>query len=462
MFLVCQNVIPRAEASKYSASVRTLLAQWDGLRIVEGLLYLSSMEIPSEKETLLLVAPASVKEKVMAMLHDGRTSGHLGRDRTLASVKRHVYWPGMAEDVACWCRQCDACARRKPGPGRAKLPMRHVSVGMPPDRVAIDILGPLPMSHDGYEYIMVVEDYFLKYVEAYCLTDHTAQTVGDKLLTQFICRFGVPLVIHTDQGREFESQLFQHLCRVLGAGKTRTTPYHPQSDGMVERQNRTIQQLLSLYVNEQRDDWSDHLDFVMMAYRSTVHQTTQCSPNLVMFGREVNLPLTTGLGQCRTYDEPQCPVEYIEWVQRTLDKVFCFVRVNTMQSVHKQKRYHDENCKERDVEPGSWVWRWYLPKAKQKLGLGWTGPYKVIQKIGETAVKISRGEKVVVVHINDTKPYEGRQEDTSGSEGDPSPESEGERDSSDSEKEGGTTPVITPVKNRAGRAIKPPVKFSPA
>ena len=82
------------------------------------------------------------------MLHDARTSGHLGRDKTLASVRRHVYWPGMADDVARWCRQCDMCARRKPGPGRAKLPMQHVNVGVPFERVAIDILGPLPMSHE--------------------------------------------------------------------------------------------------------------------------------------------------------------------------------------------------------------------------------------------------------------------------------------------------------------------------
>ena len=77
--------------------------------------------------------------------------------------------------------------------------------------------------------------------------------------------------IHTDQGREFESRLFQHLCEALGADKTRTTPYHPQSDGMMERQNRTIQQMLSAYVNEKRDDWGDHLDLIMMAYRSSVH-----------------------------------------------------------------------------------------------------------------------------------------------------------------------------------------------
>ena len=328
---------PKTEISKYSTAIRTLIAQWDNLRVVDGLLYVVSEKSLTQEEVLLLVAPAGVRQKVLNMSHDAKTAGHLGRDRTLANVKRHVYWPGMADDVARWCRQCDMCARRKPGPGRAKLPMQHVNVGMPLERVAIDILGPLPMSHDGYEYIMVVEDYYTKYAEAYSLVDHTAQTVGDKLLTEFICRFGVPLTIHTDQGREFESRLFQHLCEALGADKTRTTPYHPQSDGMVERQNRTIQQMLSAYVNERRDDWSDHLDLIMMAYRSSVHQSTQCTPNLIMFGREVNLPLTVELGVFPTGDRSQCPVEYVEWVQNTLERVFRFVKLNTESRVYTNR-----------------------------------------------------------------------------------------------------------------------------
>ena len=121
---------------------------------------------------------------------------------------------------------------------------------------------------------MVVEDYYTKYAEAYSLVDHTAQTVGDKLLTEFICRFG-----QSDQGRGSESHLFRHLCEALSVDKTRRTPHHPQSDGMVERQNRTIQQMLSAYVNERRDDWSDHLDLVMIAYRLSVHQSTHCTSN---------------------------------------------------------------------------------------------------------------------------------------------------------------------------------------
>ena len=105
---------------------------------------------------LLLVAPASVRKDVMRMAHDGVTSGHLGRDKTLAHVRQVVYWPGMGENVARWCAECVPCARKKPGPGRGREPVQHVNTGSPLERIAIDIVGPLPRTDNGNEYTMVV------------------------------------------------------------------------------------------------------------------------------------------------------------------------------------------------------------------------------------------------------------------------------------------------------------------
>lgn len=135
-------------------------------------------------------------------------------------------------------------------------------------------MGPLPETDNGNEYIMVIGDYFTKWKEAYAIPNHTAQTEADKLTTEFICRFSTPARIHTDQGREFESFLFAELCKHLGINKSRTTPYHPQSDGMVERYNQVVQTMLAMYVDENRSDWDDHLPYVMMAYRASTHETT--------------------------------------------------------------------------------------------------------------------------------------------------------------------------------------------
>lgn len=110
-------------------------------------------------------------------------------------------------------------------------------------------------------------------------------------MEQVIVRFGVPSVIHSDQGRQYESKLFMEMCRLLVITKTRTTPYHPKSDGMVERFNRTLISMLTTYVQENQKDWDLHLPYILMAYRSAVHESTNFSPNMLMLGREATTPL---------------------------------------------------------------------------------------------------------------------------------------------------------------------------
>jgi transposase InsO family protein len=117
-----------------------------------------------------------------------------------------------------------------------------------------------------------------------------AGTVARIMVEEVVTRFGVPHVIHSDQGRQYESRLFQEMCQMLGTTKTRT-PYHPKSDGMVERFNRTLETMLSAYVSDNHKDWDRQLPYVMMAYRATAHETTGFSPNMLMLGRETSTPL---------------------------------------------------------------------------------------------------------------------------------------------------------------------------
>ena len=133
----------------------------------------------------------------------------------------------------------------------------------------MDILGPLPLTDRGNKYVLVVGDYFTKWVEAYPMPNMEAGTVAELFVSRFVCQFGVPDVLHTDQGRNFESALLKEVCQLLGVVKTRTTPYHPQSDGLVERFNSTLLNLLSMAVSENERDWDLHIPMVMMAYRTT-------------------------------------------------------------------------------------------------------------------------------------------------------------------------------------------------
>lgn len=145
----------------------------------------------------------------------------------------------MSKDIASLCKECDQCARGKPGPGLGRAPLQQAAVGSPFDRIGVDIMGPYPVTKDGNEYIIVLSDYFTKWVDAFSVVNHTALTVADTLVTEVMCRFGVPTSIHSDQGREFESDLFKYVCQLLEIEKTRTAPYRPNSDGLVESNTKT-------------------------------------------------------------------------------------------------------------------------------------------------------------------------------------------------------------------------------
>ena len=193
----------------------------------------------------------------------------------------------MRQDVEMWCKSCIKCSRRKNPIPKIKGPLGTVQAGEPNERIAMDILGPLPETDNHNIYFLVVTDYLSKFVESYAITNQEAVTVANVLVRNFFLCYGVPRSIHTDQCANFESLLFQQMCKLLGIDKTRCTPYHAQSDDMVERHNRTLLNMLPTYVNQNQRDWDVHLQFVNAANRSTIHESTGFSPNLLFLGREI-------------------------------------------------------------------------------------------------------------------------------------------------------------------------------
>ena len=135
-------------------------------------------------------------------------------------------------------------------------------------------LPPLPETEQQNKYLLIVADYFTKWTEAFPICDQEATTVADIMVKKIVSRYGVPLVLHSDQGRNFESTVFAEMCRLLGIERTRTTPLHPQSDGMIEHFNHTLEALLAKFVSKNQRDWDHHLQLLMMAYCNSVHDTT--------------------------------------------------------------------------------------------------------------------------------------------------------------------------------------------
>ena len=153
----------------------------------------------------------------------------MGAKKTLHKLRCRIYWVGQREDIIKWCVNCSCCWSRKAPIPAPCAPMQLDHVERPLQRIAMDILEPLPETEQGNKYILVIGDYFTKWKETYPLPNMEAMTVARHLVGEFLCRFGIPEQLHSDQGRNFESGVI----KAAGVRKIRTTPYHPHSHGMV-------------------------------------------------------------------------------------------------------------------------------------------------------------------------------------------------------------------------------------
>lgn len=405
---------PWQDISHLSEHAKALWMMWNILTFQNGILYINrplytgNSDSPSK---LILVVPRSLREGLLRTVHNGPTGGHLGSAKLLSRLQHSFYWVNMKQDVELWCRKCLSCAKRKSPPKKTRAPLCQQLSGCPLERVAIDFAGPLPETTSYNRYIMVVTDYFTKYSEAYPIPDITASTAATVLVSEFICRFGVPRQIHTDQGSQFESTLFQEVCQLLGIDKTRTTPFRPCSNGQVERLNRSIKDMLFHYLSERQDDWDLHLPLVMMAYRSTTHSSTKFSPNFLMFGREIECPETVLFDVPKS--PPSEPCEYVSDLRDRMLGAYNLVRQNLSRAAAHQKRNYDH----RSSRPPSYkigdVVLLKVESAKKgksrKLGPHWVGPYLITKVISPVNVQIRKGPKfpTKIVHVDRLKSFAG-------------------------------------------------------
>ena len=274
----------------------------------------------------------------------------------------------------------------------------------------MDILDTHKPTSRGYRYILVISDYFTKYTDAFPLRRHTAKAVADIVVNRWIVYHGVPKAIHSDQGAEFESALFRNIIDLLGSKKIRTSSYRPQSDGQVERMNRTLLNMLSAFVTDRATDWEKHLPYVLMAYRTSIHASTGCTPQIMVYGREANLPIDLVFPTAQNANESPCAPEYVEYLRDAIRTTHEFARKHLRKAAIVQKRGYDAHAKNQDkFVPGELVLYYYTPlTAGNKFARPWTGPWRILEKPTEVDYKIelvSNTAKTRVVHVDVLKKY---------------------------------------------------------
>ena len=358
-----------------------------------------------------LVVPKAYQDPVMKLLHNVPTSGHLGEKRTLSILRAaDVFWFNCKKDIRLYCRACDSCFRSKHSGRPFKRPMQSFTAGEPLERMGIDVAGPFHTSKAGNKYILVAMDYFTKYVVVMAMPNHRAPTVARNLVDHVFTRIGIPTSIHSDQGTDFLSRLFKETCQLLQIHKTRTSPWRPQSDGMVERFNRTIDSMLKQFVCKDQTDWDKYLSLCCLAYNSTIHSSTGYSPNYLMFGRDFQLPLNLVLPtpDPKPHAEPEEPEPIDHFVKRlgeTIERVYQLARENAEQATRVQKKYYDSRARHVTFKVADSVWL-YNPIRKKgrtpKLDMSWQGPYAITNLIGGVLAEIkqSRRSKARIVHVD--------------------------------------------------------------
>ena len=335
-----------SERKKETLDTQLLLHEWERLFLdKEGILRRNKGPVSQ------IVLPKKFHLLVYRELHENM--GHLGVDRTLHLARQRFYWPHMQRDIEHYIGHVCQCVKRKIPTLKTRAPLQPILTSAPFELISIDFLH-LARSSGGYEYILVVMDHFTRYAQAYATRNKSARTVAQKLYNDFILRFGFPLKIHHDQGGEFENRLHQELEKLCGVEHSRTTPYHPQGNGQVERFNRTLLGMLRTLPATQRSRWADNLNQVVHAYNCTRHETTGYSPFFLLFGRHPRLPIDLIFGT-ETQDAHKSHLQYVIKWRKAMTEAYELASTKSNEGGARAKQRYDHLVRGVVLQPGDRV-----------------------------------------------------------------------------------------------------------
>ncbi len=354
-----------------------------------------------------VVVPLSMRKQLLQEYHDSPTSGHLAYHKTHHRVRDKFYWPTLLNDIKEYCKACQVCAlqRRKP----TKTFLNSIDLASAPNEaIGMDFLGPIsPISLAGNKYVLVMTDYFTKWVEVVALPDETALSTCKALMEKIVYYHGPPKIIVTDRGTNFTSELFRELSKALGVKHRTTTAYHPQTNGLTERFNQTVISMIRKYINDSFSNWEEMLGLVAFAYRNSVHSSTHETPYFMNHGRDPVMPLDRFLIPRDTLSVP--PEDYQYKLFQRLHEVFKLAKENLAKAREEQKEQYDARAKEANYVIGDKVLldvRTRVKGTSKKLNPKYEGPYRVLKVHDNSTVEIVAcpGKQTQLVHVNRIKP----------------------------------------------------------
>lgn len=388
------------------------LDRYDEFEMEDGLLVLIDRADARASAVSKIVIPGPLMNRVLKRIHDQPEGGHLGLKKTLHKFKQRYYAPRMSTTIKEYVKTCHECQTKKPGWTRKLGLLRpHEAALRPFQKVGIDTMGPFKRSLNGNKKIIVLTDYHTKWAVTRAVPAENEAVLAEFMVDEIFLRYGAPSEILSDRGQSFSTRMMKEVYQIFAVKHITTTSYHPQTNGLTERLNRTLSTMLAFYVSRQHDDWDRYLPVVTFAYNSAVQASTGFTPFYLMYGHEPRI--MTDVREAPGHTNIS---EHFERLHEARERAVEAAR----RAQEIQKKQYDKHRYVEQYEEGDLVLiyrpRGYIGQTT-KLRHPYEGPFTVVKVYDDLNVRVrppndqgGRRAKEDVVHVSRLKKYHRRGE----------------------------------------------------
>ena len=344
----------------------------------------------------------------------------MGTRITVLRVLSEFYWPGVQADTRRFCQSCDICQRTTSKGKTVRVPLQKMPlIDEPFQRVAVDLVGPIQLATTkGNRYILTLVDYATRFPEAVPLSNIETEGVAEALVDIF-CRVGVPREMLSDMGTQFTSGLMSEVSRLVSMKHLTTAPYHPICNGLVEKFNGTLKQMLRRLCHQKPKDWDKYINSALFVYHEVPQESLGFSPFELVYGRHVRGPMTI-LKELWTNEvadsEVKSTYQYVTDLREKLELTSHMARENLRKAASRYRKYYNRKTRTRSMKVGDKVLV-LLPTNTNKLLMQWKGPFPITEKLGTVDYRIDMHGVQKTFHANLLKLYVSRESELVGALG---------------------------------------------
>ncbi|XP_055874549.1 uncharacterized protein LOC129924313 [Biomphalaria glabrata] len=351
-----------------------------------------------------IVVPQTYRKTIIESGHSKPFSGHMAVSRTKKRILQHFYWPSITKDVKKYVSTCHICQMKGPKGRHTQAPLQTVELTDKPfQKVAIDIIGPIPIeSARKHKYILTLVDTCTRWPEAIPLVNITAIDIT-RALSEIFSRTGLPEVILSDRGGQFTAEITKAFMDMYKIRMKFTTAYHPQSNGLCERMNSSLKQIISKIANDNPQNWDLLIPAALFAYRESQQETTGFSPFEMLYGANPRGPMAalkeSLMAPRQNATATKTAFQHVIDTRNMVIQACQKAKQETAKANIATQRRVNESRTLRKLEPGDKV-RLLLPDKKNKFFIQWQGPFLVTKKVTDVDYEIEINNKKKVYHIN--------------------------------------------------------------